>query len=325
MSHLLTRRGLIVRLKVLAVLLVLFYAPPWVAFSVDQSAVPGGESNGTDQGERPQSHLSRLATTIMTSIDYHLSGLEHSHVPHAAYVRPAFARRIANLRPTIMEATQRHNRQELSGMSDAAFAEILTLLLYNEHNGWLEDKFEPLRPVTPLYQHAQVNINQRGIGSNFSVWPANLRPSVALEILQQQVPMPPPTGSITVPIEVAGSAIVPTAYASTDELFAAITAEICQDELAVEYLAANLERGLYRAQYEQVDVTWETLAAWHNQGIVHPDQIAENPYAQTYIRRARAYLPAARCLIYEQAGETGQEHHDHSEQRTRGEMEMTPR
>ncbi len=214
------------------------------------------------------------------------------------YVPPALAERMDELHPVIMAAAERHNREALSQMSDAEFAEVLALLIYNEHNGWLEDEFEALRTFTPLYQHLQQQVNQRGMGSNFSVWPANLRPSVALEILQQQVPVPAPGGVITVPLTVEGSAIVPAEYDSSPALFAAITAEICEDELAVEYLAANLERGLYRAQYEDVTVTWQVLAAWHNQGIVHPDEVRANPYARTYIRRAAAYLPLAHRFVH---------------------------
>jgi len=201
------------------------------------------------------------------------------------------------LRPVILEAAARHNRPELSGMSDRDFAVVLALLLYNEHNGWLEDAIEPLRLFTPAYQYAQVLVNQSGVGSNFSVWPTNLRPSVALEIAVQQVPVPEPTGWLTVPVTVEGSRVVPEEYTSQRALFAALTREIRQDELAVEYLAANLERGLYRAQYEGVPVSWRVLAAWHNQGIVRPEQVRANASARDYVRRTSAYLPTARHLI----------------------------
>lgn len=219
------------------------------------------------------------------------------------YVRPDLATRLAALRPTILAAAARHNRPELSGMTDTEFAEVIALLIYNEHNGWFEDEVEPIRVFTPLYQHAQVHANQSGIGSNFTVWPTNLRPSVALEILHQQVPVPGPIEYITVPIRVTGSRINPEAYASQNDLFAAITAEISQDKLAIEYLAANLERGLYRAQYEGVPVSWRTLAAWHNHGIVHPDQIRANAKAYDYVWRTSAYLLLAHHLIAQRSGQ----------------------
>src|SRR5439155_23809436 len=80
-------------------------------------------------------------------------------------------------------------------------------------------------------------------------------------------------------------------------LYAAISAEISQPKLAVEYLAANIERGLYRAQLEGVPVTWRTLAAWHNQGIVAPRDIRNNPTASDYLRRCSAYLCKSRALM----------------------------
>jgi hypothetical protein len=208
------------------------------------------------------------------------------------------------LRPTILAAAARHNHPALSGMSNMQFAEVMALLMYNEHNGWLEDEVEALRLVTPLYETVQVGVNRLGVGSDFSVWPTNLRPSVALEILRGEVPVPAPERVISVPIYVAGSRIEPDNYFSQEALFAAITSEITRDELAIEYLAANLERGLYRAHYERVPISWRTLAAWHNQGIVQPAQIRANDWARDYIRRTSAYLPVARRLIYSGGQET---------------------
>ena len=212
------------------------------------------------------------------------------------YVRPEFARQMQLLQPVIVEAAQRHNRRELSGMSDHDFAVVIALILYNEHFGSLEDRVPSLRPLTPYYQDAQIGLNELG-GVNLSIWPSNLRPSVALEILSHQVPVPSPTNVITEPIVVAGSRLNPNDYTSRDELYAALTREIADPHLAIEYLAANLERGLYRAHFERVPVTWRTLAAWHNQGIVTPRDIHANPTASDYLRRTSAYLGTARALI----------------------------
>jgi hypothetical protein len=200
------------------------------------------------------------------------------------------------LRPVIQAAARRHNRPELSHMSDREFAMVIALILYNENFGSLEDRVPPLRSLTPFYQNVQVGMNELG-GSNLSVWPANLRPSVALEILRRQVPVPDPTGIITESIDVAGSQVDPAAYASQDALYAALTQEIAEPDLAVEYLAANLERGLYRAQFEATPVTWRALAAWHNQGIVAPKDIRANATARDYVRRTSAYLAKAYALI----------------------------
>jgi hypothetical protein len=212
------------------------------------------------------------------------------------YVRPEFVRQMQMLRPTILAAAQRHNHPELSGMSDREFAVVIALILYNENFGSLEDRVPTLRPLTPFYQDAQVSLNELG-GVDFSVWPSNLRPSVALEILRRQVPVPSPTSVITEPIVVAGSQLNLSDYTSQDALYAALTREIADPSLATEYLAANLERGLYRAHFEAVPVTWRTLAAWHNQGIVAPREIRANAIASDYLRRTSAYLATARTLI----------------------------
>lgn len=212
------------------------------------------------------------------------------------YVRPQFAREMRHLRAAILAAAARHNHPAISGMSNHEFAVVIALLLYNENFGSLEEQVAPLRVVTPLYQELQARANQIG-GSNLSVWPANLRPSVALEILRQQLPLPASSASITVPLRVAGSQIRIAAYPTQSELYAAITHEIADPVLAVEYLAANLERGLLRARLEHVPVTWRALAAWHNQGVVAPRDIRTNPTASDYVRRSSAYLPAARQLI----------------------------
>ncbi|GIV88676.1 MAG: hypothetical protein KatS3mg055_1194 [Chloroflexus sp.] len=212
-----------------------------------------------------------------------------------AYVRPEFAARMRRLRNTILAAAARHNHPQLSGMSDREFAIVMATILYNENFGWAEELAPPLRMVTPLYQEAQQQVNS-GIGANFSVWPANLRPSVAVEILAGEVPLA--DGSILhIPLQVEGSQIDLRQYHDQRALFAAITTEISHDELAINYLAANLERGVWRAAIEGQPISWRTLAAWHNQGIVDPVAIQANPTARDYVRRAAAYLPVARMLF----------------------------
>lgn len=213
------------------------------------------------------------------------------------FVRKELAVRFAELRPSIIDAARRHNPAGLSGMADHEFAEVMAVILYNEQNGWFEDEIEPLRLVTPLYQASQRVLNQTGIGSNFSVWPSNLRPSVALEILREEVPLPEPNQVLEVQLPLAGSSIDPAEFTSQRQLYAAINAELSDHELAIEYLAANLARGVHRAHYENVPITWRALAAWHNQGIVDPLEIRANPTARDYVRRASAYQPLARSLI----------------------------
>jgi hypothetical protein len=211
-------------------------------------------------------------------------------------VRPEFAIEMRSLRPTIIAAARRHNRPELSGMSDYDFAVLIAQIMYNEHFGWFEERVAPVQAFTPLYQDLQRETNAAGL-ANLSVWPANIRPSVAIEILRHEVPLPRSTNVMSVPIAVAGSKIDLKSHRSQAGLYTAVTDEISQPRLAVEYLAANLERGLYRAQIEGVPVTWRTLAAWHNQGIVSPRDIRDNPTARDYLRRCSAYFGTARALI----------------------------
>jgi len=211
------------------------------------------------------------------------------------FVRPAFARQMEALRPVIINAAARHNDPTISGMDDAAFAEVIALVLYNEHFGWLEEAVPPLRPLTPWYQAAQMVIN--ACGANLTVWPSNIRPSVALEMLRGELPVRGVSGHLFMPLRIEGSRIDPGHYRTQAELYAAINRELIQPALAVEYLAANLERGIHRARYEGVPVTWQALAAWHNQGIVAPEDIAANPTARDYVRRAAVYRDLARAFI----------------------------
>jgi hypothetical protein len=212
------------------------------------------------------------------------------------YVRPEFEAEMRALQPSILAAAQRHNRPELSHMSDYDFAVVIAQIMYNEHFGWFEEQVTPVQAITPLYEDLQRETNAAGL-ADLSVWPANIRPSVALEILRRQLPLPHSTSMLTVPVGVAGSRIDLKRYQSQGALYAAISEEISQPPLAVEYLAANIERGLYRAQVEGVPVTWRTLAAWHNQGIVSPRDIRNNATASDYLRRCSAYLGKARALI----------------------------
>lgn len=222
--------------------------------------------------------------------------------PHTSLpvLPPTFAAKMQTLRPIILAAAKRHNKPSFSGLSDSEFAEIIALLLYNEHVGWLEDDLPFLQLLRPFYEKAQVLVNQSELGSNFSVWPANLRPSVALEIIQQRIPLPKSTAFFTVPISLAGSQLKAQNFSSQKALFAAITTEIRQEDLAIEYLAANIERGVYRAKVENVPISWQTLAAWHNQGVVEPEAMCANGKIRDYLYRTATFRPAAQRLIAEE-------------------------
>lgn len=212
------------------------------------------------------------------------------------YISPAFEQEMLYLKPTILAAAARHNVTELSKLDDQQFAVVLAQILYSERVGWLDARFAAFRPLQPAFQQLQTAANGFG-GADLTIWPSNLRPSVALEILTGRVPLPPPTRWMRAPISVYGTTIHPNTYWTRIGLYAAISRELNEPTMAVEYLAANLERGIYRAHAEGVPVTWQTLATWHNQGIVAPRDIRTNPQAIAYLGRTAAYLPHARRLI----------------------------
>lgn len=254
---------------------------------------PASAAEGLIDTQRPQARASTFSRAVWIERAQRRSALVAPGPTIEAYIRPEFAREMRQLRPVILDAARRHNRSVLSGMDDEQFATVIALLLYNENFGSLEERVVPLRALTPFYQDLQVKVNETG--ANLSVWPANLRPSVALEILRHQLPTS--SGPVSVPVTVAGSRLNPTRFDSQHALYAALTDEISRPTMAVEYLAANLERGVYRARIEGVPVTWRALAAWHNQGVVSSHDIRANPVVADYVRRTAAYLPAAQRLI----------------------------
>lgn len=212
-------------------------------------------------------------------------------------VSPQFNRYMETMRPVILEAAQRHNHHHISRMNDKDFAVVMSLILYNEHSGWAEDIIPSLRRISPIYQGLQISSNEL-IGTNLSVRPTNLRPSVGLEILQNQIPVKGQEQFIIVPLTVHGSNIQIKNYTSKSKLYTEINNEIIQPDLSIEYLAVNLERGLYRSEHEGINVSWRTLVAWHIRGVVSPRDIQENKAALAYTRRT-TYLKTACLFIYD--------------------------
>ena len=199
------------------------------------------------------------------------------------YIRPEFLSTVLRDRHTILAIAKRYNQRSVTQMSDEQFATVMVAILYNEHNGWLEDIVPGIRPLTPVYQHAQA-LSNAWFGTNYSVWPSNLRPSVVREILSQTVPQ---VGDVALPLELPISGDTPQR---------AQTLANTPDN-AYELLGANLRRGIYRAQHEGVVVTWQTLLSWHNAGIVDPSGIARNASLQHYLTRAVPYVSQAHALF----------------------------
>lgn len=200
----------------------------------------------------------------------------------SGYVRPSIARVVQQKHQLLLTLARLHNHPRLTQLSDQEFAAIMVTILYTEQLGWLEDAIPSIRPLTPLYQEAQVVSNDY-LGTNFSVWPANLRPSVVDEILSQEIPQVGHTELLLL----IPHRLQHTQYANT---------LASSDDTAFALLAANLERGIMRAQHEHVPITWKTLLAWHNAGIVNPAQIAQNRSLQHYLQRATVYRAGALSL-----------------------------
>ncbi len=235
-------------------------------------------------------NMSRLRLWVTLIIGLAALALDRVPPGQAPYVRPTFARWMRGERAHLLRLAHRYNPADVSGIGDREFAVVLATVLYNEHFGWFEETLPPVQPFTPLYQQAQVEANLV-FGTDFSVWPANLRPSVAREILRGELPLPGQIGSV--PVQVPG------AQGYTNASNSVLTAAIAVPSQAAEYLAANLARGVYRARAERVAVNWQTLAAWHNAGIVTPRAIASNPAATDYLQRAARYQPLAEAFVDE--------------------------
>lgn len=200
----------------------------------------------------------------------------------SGYIRPSIAQSVINKQQYLLTLARLHNHPQLTHLDDHEFAAVMVTILYTEQLGWLEDVIPSIRPFTPYYQEAQV-VSNSVFGTNFSVWPANLRPSVVDEILADDIPA---VGHVEMLLLVPHDRQKPE-YANdlashTDTAFA--------------LLAANLERGIIRAKYEHVPITWKTLLAWHNAGIVDPTHIAQNRSLQHYLQRAAVYHEPAIAL-----------------------------
>ncbi|MFZ9858690.1 MAG: hypothetical protein ACO3F2_10235 [Roseiflexaceae bacterium] len=219
-----------------------------------------------------QSHQGSSFTTTV-------SGIVAPYLPQpSAYVRPHVAQLINTQRLHIKHVAHTYNQSDISGLTDNEFASILVMILYTEHHGWLEDVVPNIRTFTPLFQELQVISNDR-LGTNFSVWPANLRPSVIDEIRQENTPL-----------ESVFFFKVTTKHHTSNEL-------ATDPSSAIELLAANMARGIRQAHRTNMPVTTESILAWHNAGLVDAQLIADNRSVQHYISRAMIYHTMAQSMV----------------------------
>lgn len=219
-----------------------------------------------------------------------------------AYFDPSFNLTMLRLRSSIIASAKRHNRQAITKLTDDQFAVLIAAQLYFEYNSALATRGSFGRAVTPVYQEAQGVANSLGLG-NFSVWPANLRPSVGLSLLNGEMPyvnsLNEPTNR-PIPIAIFGSDVQARMqrYSDWQPSETEVAAEISDPFLAVEYLAANFEVASYRAEHDWVTVNWMTFVAWHNQGLVSPGHISNNGQLANVLPTFERYIPGAMALIY---------------------------
>ena len=152
-------------------------------------------------------------------------------------------------------AAARHNR--LHNTPDKALADILTAVLVAENSGsalWRMPGM--LDAIYPFWDGLQVASNS--IGLDYSVGIGRIRPQTALELrqggIEHQGRLIYHNVRVSLPAEGRGSQGVSSA-------------RLADDEVSIEYLAANFEMGTAAAHAFAVEPTLLDLARWHNSGI----------------------------------------------------------
>ncbi len=152
-------------------------------------------------------------------------------------------------------AAARHNR--LSNTPDKALADMLTAVLVAENSGsalWRMPGM--LDAIYPFWDGLQVASNS--IGLDYSVGIGRIRPQTALELrqgwIEHQGRIIYHNVRVTLPADGRGSQGVSSA-------------RLADDEVSIEYLAANFEMGTAVAHAFAVEPSLLDLARWHNSGI----------------------------------------------------------
>jgi hypothetical protein len=151
-------------------------------------------------------------------------------------------------------AADRHNR--LLAVSDRELADLLTAVLVAENSGaalWRMPGM--LDTIYPVWDGLQVASNS--LGMDYSVGIGRIRPQTALEIRQgwseHQGRVIYHNVQVFVPGDSGGNQIS--------------SQRLAEDDVSIEYLAANFEMGTAVAQAFGVDPTLLDLARWHNTGL----------------------------------------------------------
>jgi hypothetical protein len=179
------------------------------------------------------------------------------------------------LKPAIMDSTSRHNSFARSNLTDEAFAALMAAHLNRE------SRFGVLTPRLPWDIAGDVAAR---FGLDTSIGIANIRPSVAAQILFGVNPDVPGCFEYNV----AGSEIInlwntlpvgfynyPFGESKEAILQAHLVNELLNDELNIEYLAANIERGFDRAEYFGIEPSVFNLGNWLWRGVQHVEIIKD--------------------------------------------------
>lgn len=198
---------------------------------------------------------------------------------------------MAGQRENILQSAQRHGIPP----------QVLGAVLYNEMIG---EEYRLLQTVIPgdgevpralrdsllgwhfvtLKQGQWVLKAMTGlIGLDTTVGPTGIRVSVAREIRQE--------------VAVVGGRYRPSGWAERPSLII----DLVSTPTAIEYLAANLERGRSRADPANTG-DWTVLARWHNTGLTHdrpdvPRRVWEK--GTRYVARVQEFLPEVTAILHE--------------------------
>ncbi len=183
-----------------------------------------------------------------------LAGIKVANRTANIYWPPDEIASIKALLPAIKRSAQLHNPPN-SNLDDTAFAALMITALHWEGrlpgnakprtlNNWLHDTGSDLATAGGLWD------GSTGI--------ANIRPSVALELRQEGY-------------KIQGSSYAEDIIAACEvSPFQFLAFELQIPEVSIEYLAANLERGVYRVRAQGLEPSAFNLAAWLNTGTYTP-------------------------------------------------------
>jgi hypothetical protein len=201
---------------------------------------------------------------------------------------------IHRLKPDILACARRHNTVK-TNMDENAFAALMTAILHWE--GRLPGNAKPFWGPGGVGDISGGQIRDilgdlAGLfGADVTTGIANIRPSVAFEILKGEIPGF--QGRYCYNIEGG------TTYDDIrNNPFRGLTLfnELQKEKVSLEYLAANLERGADRINTLGFQASVFNLAAWHNTGVQTRDEFRDpqiGPKAQSYANVILSTMPTA--------------------------------